>query len=62
MSRLISKKELRIKSGLSATTFRQYVNVRYIAELSAMGYRKTQKILSPGQYRFLIDKLVIVDE
>ena len=62
MSRLVSKKELRIKSGLSETTFRQYVNVRYIAELSTMGYRKTQKIFSPEQTRFLVDKLVIIDE
>ena len=62
MSRLVSKKELRIKSGLSAAAFRQYLNVRYFAELSAMGYRKTQKILSPAQYRFLTDRLVIIDE
>jgi hypothetical protein len=60
--KLVSKKELRIKSGLSATAFRYYLNVRYIDELAAMGYRKTQKIFSPAQYRFLVDKLVIVDE
>jgi predicted nucleic acid-binding protein len=62
MSHLLSKKELRIKSGLSETTFRQYVNARYLDELTAMGYRKTQKILTPEQTRFLIDRLVIVDE
>ncbi|MDR0691575.1 MAG: DUF4248 domain-containing protein [Prevotellaceae bacterium] len=62
MSRLISKKELRIRSGLSETTFRKYLNVRYFSELSAMGYRKTQKIFSPEQTRFLVDKLVIIDE
>jgi hypothetical protein len=60
--RLVSKKELRIQSGLSATAFRYYLNVRYRDELAALGYRKTQKILSPAQYRFLRDKLVIVDE
>jgi hypothetical protein len=62
MSRLVSKKELRIRSGLSATAFRLYLNARYLDELAAMGYRKTQKILSPAQYRFLVDRLVIVDE
>jgi hypothetical protein len=62
MSRLVSKKELRIRSGLSETAFRHYLNVRYIDDLAAMGYRKSQKILSPAQYRFLTDRLVIVDE
>lgn len=60
--KLVSKKELRIKSGLSEAAFRQYLNVRYLDELAAMGYRKTQKILSPAQYHFLIHQLVIVDE
>jgi hypothetical protein len=32
------------------------LNVRYLDELAAMGYRKTQKILSPAQYRFLVDR------
>jgi hypothetical protein len=62
MSRLISKKELRIRSGLSASAFRYYLNAHYLDELVALGYRKTQKILSPAQCRFLIDKLVIVEE
>jgi hypothetical protein len=62
MSRLLSKKELRIKSGLSDATFRRYLNVRYLDELAVLGYRKTQKILTPEQYHFLIDRLVIVDE
>ena len=62
MSRLLSKKELRLQSGLSETTFRQYLNVRYYNELKTLGYNKNQKILSPAQIKFLRERLVIIDD
>jgi hypothetical protein len=59
--KLVSKKELRPLSGISENTFRKYLNNIYFRELQQMGYVKNQKILTGEQYKFLVEKLVIVE-
>jgi hypothetical protein len=60
-TRLYSKKELRIMAGVSHNTLRRYMNDVYFIELQKLGYEKKQKILTGEQYKFLADKLVIVE-
>jgi hypothetical protein len=60
-TRLYTKKELRIMAGISKNTFRRYMNDLYFTELQKLGYEKKQKILSPQQSKFLIEKLVITE-
>ncbi|MDR0667612.1 MAG: DUF4248 domain-containing protein [Prevotellaceae bacterium] len=61
-TRLYTKKELRLLAGVSESTFRRYLNKKYFDELQKMGYEKKQKILTPTQYKYIVDKLVIVND
>jgi hypothetical protein len=60
-TQLYTKKELRLLAGISESTFSKYLNNMYFTELSAIGYVKEQKILTSEQYKFLVEKLVIVE-
>ncbi|PSK84297.1 hypothetical protein [Prolixibacter denitrificans] len=60
--RCITKGELAKLCGVSATTVRTWLNIRYYPELKKLGYFPRQKILLPPQVRFLVDKLVIIED
>lgn len=57
----ITKKELCQKLGISSSTLNEWLNKRYYNELVKLGYRKTQKILLPAQYKFLYSHLAVSD-
>lgn len=57
ISRYYSKHDLAEKLGVSATTLRIWLNIRYFKELEPMGYVRNCKLLSPKIVKFLADKL-----
>jgi len=59
MSKAMSKYEYALKVGISRSTLRTWLNVRYFAELTALGYAKSQKLLSPKQIEFLNQQLCV---
>jgi hypothetical protein len=57
----MSKARLAELCSVSPATMRYYLNVMYIRELEAMDYRKNQRLLTPRQWGWLCNKLVITD-
>ena len=51
------KYQLADKLEISRRTLAYWLNRRYFAELEKMGYRKTQKYLTPEHQKFLSNKL-----
>ena len=60
--RCLTKCELAEKCGVSVSTIREWLNIRYYPELKKMGYQKDQKILLPPQVKFIIERLVVIEE
>lgn len=57
----LTKKELCILLQVSPTTLATWLNKTYFKDLEAMGYNKLQRILTPAQTNFIINKLVITE-
>ncbi len=51
------KNEVARSLKVSARTLRYWLNDRYFIELSKLGYKKTDKILTPKQLNYLHDKI-----
>ena len=58
----MSKAHLAELLNVSASTLRRWLNVLYYAELEKLGYRKNQKLFTPRQWCWLLDKLVVTDD
>ena len=56
-SKSLVKSQVAQMLDISPGTLRYYLNVRYYQQLSELGYRKTQIILTPQILNFLVDKL-----
>ncbi len=61
MSKAVGKYEYAQRLGISPRTLRTWVNVRYFADLAALGYSKNQKLLLPNQVEFLDKKLCVTE-
>ena len=48
--------------GISLTTLRNYMNVRYFEQLQALGYQRNQRTIQPAVYSWLVEKLGHVEE
>lgn len=55
----MSKKELRLKLGISATTLHRWLNKYYYDKITPLGYRKDQRILPPKVINFLVSTMDI---
>lgn len=53
MANLYYKYEIAEKIGVSKTTLRKWLNVRYYEELKKLGYQKSQKYLTIKQINYL---------
>lgn len=53
MARFVNKQDLASEMGVSQRTVARYLNRYYFTRLSLVGYRKTQRLLTPHQYREL---------
>ncbi|HQN16667.1 MAG TPA: helix-turn-helix domain-containing protein [Bacteroidales bacterium] len=51
------KYEIADKIGISMSTLSRWINGRYFTELASLGYKKSQKYLTPKQIIFLSEKL-----
>jgi transcriptional regulator with XRE-family HTH domain len=60
--RCMSKSELAEKCGVSISTIQKWLNKRYYLQLQKLGYQKNQRILLPGQVRYLIEVLVVIED
>ncbi len=61
MTKAIGKYEYAQRVGISMRTLCRWLNVRYYAELQALGYSKYQKLLLPKQVEFLNQKLCVTE-
>jgi hypothetical protein len=58
----LTKCELAVKCNVSISTIQNWLNIRYFPQLEKLGYRKDQKILLPPQVKFIVEKLVVIEE
>ncbi len=58
----ISKSELAEKCGVSGSTIQKWLNRRYFSQLEKLGYQKNQRILLPGQVRYLVEVLAVIED
>lgn len=56
-SKSLYKSEVIVLLGWGASTLRRYLNVKYIDQLQEIGYKNTQKKLTPKQLNFLQEKI-----
>ena len=52
----MTKKELRLKLGVSAKTLQNYLNKRYYEEIKKAGYNKREHLISPAVLDILFAK------
>ena len=53
------KNEIAERIGISISSLRHWLNVRYIDELEKLGYYLRQKKITHRQFLFLMNKLMI---
>jgi transposase len=53
MANLFYKYEIAEKIGVSKTTLRNWLNIKYFSELQKLGYEKRQKYLTTKQINYL---------
>jgi hypothetical protein len=58
----MSKTELAEKCQVSKSTIQKWLNKRYFSQLEKLGYQKNQRILLPGQVRYLVETLAIIED
>lgn len=59
--KVLSKQELCIILQISATTLRSWLNNKYYEDLQKLGYTKLQRLLTPSQVNYIVNKLVITE-
>jgi hypothetical protein len=57
----LSKSALAEKCCVHTNTIGRWLNNIYYEDLKKLGYRKNQKILTPKQWNFITDTLVVTD-
>ena len=60
--RCMTKSELAEKCGVCGSTLQKWLNKRYFTQLEKLGYQKKQRILLPGQVRYLVEVLTVIED
>lgn len=61
-TKTLNKNEICRMLNVSSSTLAVYLNKRYISDLQTIGYKKTQKQLTPRQLNYLKDKIGLSPE